>query len=172
MKQVTACPHTDRKHRSLGMCNACYQKHNGGSKRWYSKNRDRMIASVRVWVQNNPTKRKANALRWTLKDNKLHPEKHALKERMRIALKGKVKAGKTKELLGCSIEEFRAHLESKFHEGMSWDNYGQFGWHIDHIRPCSSFDLSDAAQQRACFHYTNLQPLWWLENIKKGATIV
>jgi HNH endonuclease. len=52
---------------------------------------------------------------------------------------------------------------------MSWDNYGRDGWHIDHIRPCASFDLTDPEQQRQCFHYTNLQPLWAADNIRKGA---
>jgi len=51
---------------------------------------------------------------------------------------------------------------------MSWDNYGYRGWHIDHIRPCASFDLTDPEQQRECFHYTNLQPLWWQDNLRKG----
>lgn len=51
---------------------------------------------------------------------------------------------------------------------MSWDNYGMYGWHIDHIKPCSSFDLSNPAEQKICFHYTNLQPLWAKENLSKG----
>ena len=51
---------------------------------------------------------------------------------------------------------------------MSWDNWSIKGWHIDHIRPCSSFDLSDPTQQKECFHYTNLQPLWASENLKKN----
>lgn len=51
---------------------------------------------------------------------------------------------------------------------MTWENYGVHGWHIDHIRPCKSFDLTDPEQQKECFHYTNLQPLWWWENLEKG----
>ena len=75
---------------------------------------------------------------------------------------------KTMELLGCSIETCCQHLESKFQPGMTWENYGQHGWHIDHIRPCASFDLTDPEQQRECFHYTNLQPLWAEDNIRKS----
>ena len=79
------------------------------------------------------------------------------------------KVQSTIELIGCTIEELRSHLESQFVNGMSWDNYGRTGWHIDHIRPCASFDLSDPVQQRQCFHYSNLQPLWAADNIRKGS---
>jgi hypothetical protein len=71
-------------------------------------------------------------------------------------------------LLGFSIYDFRNYLESKFIEGMTWDNYGLKGWHIDHIRPCASFDLTDPEQQKQCFHYTNLQPLWAEDNLRKS----
>ena len=73
-------------------------------------------------------------------------------------------------LVGCSVGELMSHLEAKFQEGMSWDNYP--AWHIDHIRPCSSFDLSDPKQQELCFNYKNLQPLWAKDNMKKGAKYV
>lgn len=76
------------------------------------------------------------------------------------------KAYKTKELLGCDWETIKQHLESQFTEGMTWDNYGE--WHIDHIRPCASFNLTDPEQQKECFNYTNLQPLWAEDNLKKG----
>ena len=72
------------------------------------------------------------------------------------------------ELLGVSMNEVRAYLELQFKSGMTWENYGYKGWHIDHIIPCASFDLTDPEQQRRCFHYTNLQPLWWHENLAKG----
>lgn len=78
------------------------------------------------------------------------------------------KACKTTRLIGCTVEELRHHLEAQFADGMSWDNYGRNGWHVDHIRPCASFDLTDPEQQRQCFHYTNLQPLWAADNIRKG----
>ena len=72
-------------------------------------------------------------------------------------------------LLGCSIEQFKNHIQSLFKPEMNFSNHGKKGWHIDHIRPCSSFDMSDPVQRSVCFHYTNLQPLWAVENIKKGA---
>jgi len=76
------------------------------------------------------------------------------------------------DVVGCSPDELRRHLESQFRDGMSWANHSRNGWHIDHIIPCASFDLTDPEQQKQCFHYTNLQPLWWYENISKGAKIV
>jgi hypothetical protein len=82
-------------------------------------------------------------------------------------LKGRFKSKRTIELLGCSIEEVWNHLESKFKSGMTKENHGL--WHIDHIKPCASFDLTDPEQQAICFHYTNLQPLWAVDNRRKGS---
>lgn len=78
----------------------------------------------------------------------------------------------TKELYGCTIEQLKAHLESKFRPGMTWKNYGFHGWHIDHIVPCAAFDLTKLEEQKKCFHYTNLQPLWRFENQSKGNRII
>ena len=89
--------------------------------------------------------------------------------RMRAALKGKSKCKSTIKLLGCSAEYCWNHLEQQFKPGMTKDNYGL--WHVDHIIPCASFDLNDTEQQKICFHYTNLQPLWAIDNIKKGAKL-
>ena len=73
-------------------------------------------------------------------------------------------------LLGCTATELVMYLESKFLPGMSWDNRGKV-WHIDHIRPLASFDLTDVEQQRVACHYTNLQPLWASDNFRKGARV-
>lgn len=86
-----------------------------------------------------------------------------------VKAQGASKANKTLALLGCSLEDLKTHLTSLFQPGMDWANYGLKGWHIDHKRPCASFDLTDPEQQRACFHYTNLQPLWAKDNVRKGA---
>ncbi len=93
------------------------------------------------------------------------------------ALNGSIKKGaKTMDLLGCSIPEAKIHLESLFQPGMTWENWGTYRrngprrWQIDHIRPIASFDLTDPEQQKQCFHWTNLQPLWALDNLIKNGT--
>jgi len=89
--------------------------------------------------------------------------------------RGKVSAPKMfgfVEVMGCTSLELKVHLESQFTEGMSWDNYGVNGWHIDHVIPCASFDLTDPIQQKTCFHFSNLRPMWARENIKKGKKIL
>lgn len=77
----------------------------------------------------------------------------------------------TEKLLGCSYEELMNKIKSQWKEGMSWDNYGHGNdkWHMDHIRPCCSFDLTDEEQVKECFHHSNLQPMWQPDNIKKGS---
>jgi hypothetical protein len=77
------------------------------------------------------------------------------------------KTHNTLELLGCSISEVRRHIESKFQAGMNWSNHGKHGWHIDHIVPCAAFDLTNENEQRRCFHWSNLQPMWASENQSK-----
>lgn len=78
------------------------------------------------------------------------------------------KHARTKDLIGCTVAEAKQYLQALFRPGMSWENHGK--WHIDHIRPCTSFDLTNLEERRQCFHYTNLQPLWSLENHRKGGT--
>ena len=75
------------------------------------------------------------------------------------------------DLIGCGMHELFAHLEQQFHPRMGWHNYGKSGWHIDHIIPCAAFDLSQPEQQKACFHYTNLRPMWARENTTRGSRI-
>lgn len=93
-----------------------------------------------------------------------------LRHRIYLALKENQKISSSSELLGCGIQEFRTYIQNRFREGMTWENYGQ--WHIDHIKPCVNFNLSDPNQQKECFHFSNLQPLWAKDNLTKGATCV
>lgn len=81
------------------------------------------------------------------------------------------KIGRTLWLTGCTVEQLKQHLEKLFQPGMNWENYNHAGWHVDHIIPCAAFDLSDSEQQKACFHYSNLQPMWAVDNWKKAGLV-
>lgn len=97
--------------------------------------------------------------------------KKRLRGRIYVALKRGVKSESTMELLGCTIEFFKNYFESLFTDGMSWDVYLKGGIHIDHKIPCKNFDLTNPAEQKKCFHYSNLQPLWELDNLRKGTSL-
>jgi len=111
--------------------------------------------------------------RQRLLNNINHRITHLLRTRLNKAVSRKSKKASVTNLLGCSIDALRVHLESQFKQGMSWDNrgMGNKGWHIDHIIPCNNFDLTNYEEQRVCFHWSNLQPMWGLDNIKKGVKI-
>ena len=93
----------------------------------------------------------------------------SVRTRMRECIKYGYKSAKTEVLLGISIKNLKIYLENQFREGMTWETYGK--WHIDHIIPISSFDLSTVEEQKKAFHYTNLQPLWAKENLQKHTKI-
>jgi hypothetical protein len=95
----------------------------------------------------------------------------ACRIRMAFARYNLKKDNRTIDFIGCSYNKLRSHFESKFVEGMAWENHGSV-WHIDHIRPCASFDLTRPEEQLACFHYSNLQPLFVADNLKKGAKYI
>ena len=104
------------------------------------------------------------------KRKKIDPEfklVKTLRSRLGYALKSQnaKKNNTTMELIGCSINFLKGYLEAKFQDGMSWENHGE--WHIDHIKPCCSYNLLDKDEQKKCFHYKNLQPLWATENLSK-----
>lgn len=100
--------------------------------------------------------------------------KHKMRTRLNAALRNvsMMKSSPTMELVGCTAHELKLYLESKFINGMNWENYTRNGWHVDHIQPCNSFDLIDPDQQKKCFHYTNLQPMWCEDNWSKGSKLV
>ncbi len=99
--------------------------------------------------------------------------RHNIGTRLRGLLKGDVR-GKTitriVKVCGYSISDLRRHLELQFLAGMSWENYGRDGWHIDHITPVSAFDQTDDEQFAACWGLPNLRPMWASDNIRKSAT--
>ena len=102
---------------------------------------------------------------------KCNPEGHivsVMRSRMSMALKRESKSESTIELLGCNMEDFLQYLEKQFDDNMTFENYGDY-WHVDHIKPCASFDLKNEEEQKKCFHYTNLQPMEGKENMSKGS---
>jgi hypothetical protein len=141
------------------------EKHRECNRKWQAKNPEGALR----WRRLNPDKYRNSIRRWWSKKGEkqdLNRIAGNLRVRVRIALKEIPKVSRTLDLIGCSIVGLRTYLQSKFKSGMSWENYGQ--WHIDHIRPCSSFDLRTKEQQKQCFHFSNLQPLWAMENFLKG----
>jgi len=94
---------------------------------------------------------------------------NTLRSRIHKALFGQQAPEDVLKSLGCSIEHFRSHIESLFQPGMSWDNHGVRGWHIDHVAPLCSFDLTNPQEFAAANHYKNLHPLWAKENLAKSA---
>jgi hypothetical protein len=108
-----------------------------------------------------------------LKHNRPESQKIAIRLRKSIisalTVRNLEKLGTSEELFGCSVDQLRRHLELQFEPGMSWDNHTVHGWHIDHIIPCAKFDLTLVSEQKKCFHYSNLRPLWAAENWSKGA---
>lgn len=136
-------------------------------KKWRENNREKYLARK----HKNRAKRR--------KEDPVYRISNSLRCRLYSSLKNQLKTSSTFELLGCSGEELKSYLESLWKDGMTWENYGSGtdgkhldGWHIDHIIPISSFDLCDPKQQKECFHYTNLQPMWGVENLKKGSKII
>jgi hypothetical protein len=122
--------------------------------RLYRKiNHKNIIKKLNIYIKNR-IKRDTN---YKLRRN--------LSIRIYLALKGINKSQRTMKLFGCNINFLKQHLEKQFKKGMNWNNYGK--WHIDHIRPCASFNLNKKSEQYKCFNYNNLQPLWAKENKEK-----
>lgn len=141
------------------------------NRNYYLRNKDKILKRNKEWILHN--KKKANQRIFKYQKNKYRNNSefrlyNCLRSRLRLALKGNPKLSTTMNLVGCSIIFLKKHLESQFKQDMNWANYGLHGWHIDHIKPCAKFDLSKPEEQKKCFHYTNLQPLWAAENIIKS----
>lgn len=161
-------------------------------------NKEKCAKLVRQWVLKNPSKKKSSDKRWReanaervaknklawYKKNKdtifqkmyarrktdLHFKlRTSLRSRLNIAIKSGSKTGSAVRMLGCSIEEFKHHIESQFTPGMTWDNWSLKGWHLDHIVPLASFDLTNPEQLTKAMHFSNIRPLWSKENLRKGA---
>lgn len=125
------------------------------------------------WARNNEKRNSARRknLQKRREEDSQYRMKMALHVRLYDAVKRQkgVKSSKTLELLGCTVDQLQTFIGAEFEEGMTWENYGE--WHIDHMRPCASFNLEDPEDQKKCFHWTNLQPLWAADNLAKGARL-
>jgi len=162
-------------------------KRKESSKRYRDENKQAAKESFRKRVSKDPEKYREAAARKSRKHRAAFVQKNgacystlrrkrdaqfamvlALRSRVGVALsrQNARKSNRTLKLVGCTTSELMAHLESKFAPGMSWENRSE--WHIDHIVPLAAFDLSDPDQQSQAFHFTNLQPLWATENLRKS----
>jgi len=146
------------------------EKYKTKNKNYYKENKESIRVTQQKWKNENIQKLKLYHRNYEKNREKIDEGfklRKRISSRIKLSLKraGIKKSLKTDSLLGCSPDECRKWLENKFTAGMSWDNYGE--WHIDHIIPCISFDLTNKEQQKMCFHYTNLQPLWAIDNITK-----
>lgn len=139
-------------------------------KDWQKRNKDKTTARAKAWRDRNPGKQAEATKKWRINHPDYYNSKdhtaRLLRDRIRKAVKHGYRAGSAVKDLGCSIEEFREYIAAQFQLGMTWGNWGE--WHLDHIKPLASFDLSDRHQFLQACHYTNYQPLWAIENQRKG----
>ena len=148
-------------------------RRNHAIKTWAKNNEERSSQIKKQHYENNKSKYIEKAKRWKKEKCNSDPSyKVLLSCRNRLSRIVREKDGSkpdsTLNIIGCSTNELKSNLEKQFVDGMNWENYGRYGWHVDHIRPCCSFDLTDPEQVKKCFHYTNLQPLWAEDNLSKG----
>lgn len=142
-------------------------------KQWRIENRDK-IEQYKIKNKKKISERHSTHTKHRYNTNVKFKIKYLLRTRVYKALKGENKSLPTMFLIGCEIDYFMYHIQCQFTKRMNWDNHGAGNhgkgmkeWHIDHIKPCDSFDLSKPLQQRKCFHYSNMQPLWATINLQK-----
>ena len=137
--------------------------------KWVSENKEYFLAYQAEYRLKN----KATKKLWEQNDRKTNFNRRMgdrLRNRINCSIKKGIKGGSAVRDLGCSIDELKSYLESRFQQGMSWDNWGTYGWHIDHIKPLSRYNLCIPEELKEACHYSNLQPLWAKDNLKKGDT--
>lgn len=148
-------------------------------KRYYQKNKHKCRAIIKAWTIKNrervnaSKRRRSKTEAYKIRAKKWLSRPHARvahnqRKRLARAALGRFCKPSTFDALGCSGEFLKFWIESKWKPGMSWENYGKTGWHIDHIRPLASFDLTQEKEQKLAFHFLNLQPLWAHENLSKS----
>lgn len=137
----------------------------------YKAKRERLKASperlarYRNWASNYAKSKRLSDMSFRIAES--------LRRRLSEVVNRGARTRSALSLVGCSLDHLKRHLASLFMDGMAWENYGRGPgkWNIDHIVPCAVFNLSDLEQQKACFHWSNLQPLWSIENSRKKASL-
>ena len=139
------------------------------------KNRDHIVTKKKEYRLNNKehlaTKRNVY-VKNRIKTDIQFRLSYLLRSRLCKAVKSNQKSGSAIQDLGCTIPELKSHLEGQFQDGMTWKNHSRVGWHIDHKIPLDFYDLTNREQFLLAVHYTNLQPMWAIENLKKGNKII
>lgn len=151
-----------------------YQDNKEHKRQYYSNNKEKITARELEYTATGA--RKIKNRNWYEKSGKQYYAQKRLDVNYRItknlrtrlwkAIKNNQKIGSAIKDLGCSIEEFKVYMSKQFTEDMTWDNYGE--WHVDHIRPLASFDLSNKEELAIACNFNNLQPLWAIDNILKS----
>lgn len=143
---------------------------------WLANNRERVKTKHKEWIAKNRKRmlaRMVQRIKERLKTDPAFRLKYVHRAALaRLIKRGAKKKSRSLEYLGCTPDQARAHIERLWVSGMTWANHSRDGWHIDHIRPLASFDLTQDAQLRAALHYTNLQPLWAADNLAKADNII
>lgn len=145
------------------------KKKNEYDLKYYHKNKDVFTEKRKIYDQNNPDHMKEYNKINLKKNNATQRRRYyndpnykirvLMSARIKLELKGRVKTLRTLDLIGCSLEECRQHIEQQFLPEMNWKNWGPV-WELDHILPCVSFDLTNEEEQKKCFHFSNYQPLF------------
>ena len=140
-------------------------------KKYYEENKELIKIKHKTYRTENKGKRNGYE-KWKKKNNVFYVLLTGMRSRLSVYLKKLdiTKNNKTFDIVGCSPQSLKEHLEKQFVDGMTWENYGLYGWHIDHIIPLSSAKNEDELY-KLC-HYENLQPLWAEDNLKKSNKII
>jgi hypothetical protein len=155
------------------------EKHRQKSYNYYWRKKEEARACGQEW---KPKRDRGKINQWKLEQYRTNPIYNLtqrLRSRMRIAFRRsgteRTRRSMTRDLLGCSFDSFKTYIESLFKTGMNWENHGVYvsggpaTWHVDHIIPCVAFDFTKEEDMRKCFHYTNMQPMWALDNFRKSS---
>jgi hypothetical protein len=164
--------------RKVGNYHICLDCRREDSRYRYQCNREKILEQANEYYRNNTERCKHNVKIYQKKNGKKRRRKFSTNRKIKDWIMAKIRGAifrkdrkyipsKKIKYLGCSVPEYLEYLRCKFQEGMTWENRGRGGWHIDHIIPLKYFDLTKEEDKSRFFHYTNTQPLWWWQNSHK-----